>query len=86
MITLNKCPCCGKAVVTIRVHDDEGNYQGELGCEYEKNPWSGLSYALHHDGWGECLLATDGDYEVMGGILFDTAEEAAEMWNRMAKD
>ena len=22
-------------------------------------PWSGLSYALHHKGWGDCLLCTD---------------------------
>ena len=33
-------------------------------------------YALHHDGWGECPLCTDGAYSTMGGMLFDTAEEA----------
>lgn len=69
------CPFCGKEI-RICVHDDEGNYRGELECEYESDPWSGLSYALHHDGWGECLLCTDGRNEVMGGILFDSPDEA----------
>lgn len=80
---LKPCPFCGRTdAVTISVCDDEGNYHGELGCEYESDPWSGLSYALAHEGWGTCLLCTDN--EVMGGILFDTAAEAAEAWNRRA--
>lgn len=78
---LKPCPFCGRTdAVTIRVCDDEGNYHGELGCEYESDPWSGLSYALVHEGWGTCLLCTSN--EIMGGILFDTAGEAAEAWNR----
>ena len=72
------CPFCGKKSLFIGVHDDEGNYHGPLGCEYENDPWSGLSYALHHEGWGECILCTSGTYGVMGGILFDTAQEAAD--------
>lgn len=78
-ITLKKCPFCGKKAVYIGVCDDEGNHHGELGCEYESDPWSGLSYALFHAGWGECILCTNDD--VMGGVLFDTAEEAADAWN-----
>lgn len=71
-----KCPICEKDALFVGVHDDEGNYHGLVGCDYESNPWSGLSYALHHEGWGECPLCTDGEYSPMGGMLFDTAEEA----------
>ena len=71
-----KCPICKKDALFVGVHDDEGNYHGLVGCEYENDPWSGLSYALHHEGWGDCPLCTDGAYSTMGGMLFDTAEEA----------
>lgn len=71
-----ECPICKKKAVFVGVHDDEGNYHGDLGCEYENAPWSGLSYALHHEGWGDCPLCTDGAESTMGGMLFDTAEEA----------
>ena len=71
-----KCPICKKDALFVGVHDDEGNYHGLVGCDYESDPWSGLSYALHHEGWGECPLCTDGEYGPMGGMLFDTAEEA----------
>ena len=71
-----ECPICKKRVLFVGVHDDEGNYHGLMGCEYENAPWSGLSYALHHDGWGDCPLCTDGAYSAMGGMLFDTAEDA----------
>ena len=75
--TINmECPICKKKVLFVGVHDDEGNYHGLVGCEYENDPWSGLSYALHHEGWGDCLLCTDGAYSTMGGMLFDTAEDA----------
>lgn len=70
------CPFCGQKTLFVGVHDDEGNYHGLVGCEYENDPWSGLSYALHHEGWGDCPLCTDGAYNTMGGMLFDTAEEA----------
>lgn len=78
-IKLKNCPFCGKQAVYIGACDDEGNYHGQIGCEYESDPWSGLSYALMHKGWGECILCTND--EVMGGVLFDTAEEAADAWN-----
>lgn len=70
------CPFCGQKTLFVGVHDDEGNYRGPVGCEYENDPWSGQSYALHHEGWGDCPLCTDGAYSTMGGMLFDTAEEA----------
>lgn len=85
MAELKPCPFCKKNAVFIGVHDDEGNYHGQLGCDYESNPWSGLSYALHHEGWGDCILCTDDTEQLMGGVLFDTAEEAAEEWNRGAE-
>lgn len=47
-----ECPICKKKAVFVGVHDDEGNYHGLMGCDYEDAPWSGLSYALHHEGWG----------------------------------
>lgn len=71
-----ECPICKKKVVFVGVHDDEGNYHGPVGCEYENDPWSGLSYALHHEGWGDCPMCTDGAYSTMGGMLFDTADDA----------
>ena len=71
-----ECPICKKKALFVGVHDDEGNYHGRVGCEYESDPWSGLSYALHHEGWGDCPLCTDGADSTMGGMLFDTAEEA----------
>ena len=86
MEELKRCPFCGKNAVYIGVCDDEGNFHGRLGCEYEQDPWSGLSYDLHHEGWGECILCTDGDNQSMGGVLFDTAEEAVEAWNKRYKE
>lgn len=83
---MHECPFCGKDVVYIGVHDDEGNYKGEIGCEYESDPWSGLSYAIHHKGWGDCLLCTDGNNGELGGILFDTPEEALAAWNKCVKE
>lgn len=70
------CPFCGQKSIFVGVHDDEGNYKGRPGCEYESDPWSGLYYAIHHDGWGECILCTDAHDLPLGGCFFDTAEEA----------
>lgn len=81
MSELKPCPFGADHKVWIAVHDDEGNHHGPLGCEYESDPWSGLSYGLHHEGWGTCPLCTDDGWETMGGMLFDTSEEAAEAWN-----
>ena len=66
------------------VHDDEGIYRGELGCAYESDPWSGLSYGIHHDGWGECLLRTDDTNGVTGGILFDTLQNARDAISKLS--
>ena len=81
-----KCPFCGEKKIYIGVHDDEGNYHGSVGCEYESDPWSGLCYGLHHAGWGECILCTDDTWNVMGGMLFDTAEEAIDVLERRNGD
>ena len=72
------CPFCGKNEIHVAVCDDEGNIHGFIGCEYEDDPWSGLGYVLIHDGWGECILCTDGDQGCLGGIIFDTPDEAVE--------
>lgn len=86
MNELKPCPFCERIdAVFIGVHDDEGNYHGELGCDYESNPWSGLSYGLHHKDWATCLLCTDGYESSMGGMLFDTVEEATKAWNKGVK-
>lgn len=79
---LHVCPFCKKDVVYIGVHDDEGNYKGRIGCEYESDPWSALTYGIQHEGWGECILCTDGDNETLGGLVFDTLEEAVDEWNK----
>ncbi len=85
MTDLKPCPFCGKSAY-IGVHDDEGNFKGDVGCEYESNPWSGVSYGLHHDGWGDCFCCTDGNLEILGGVLFDTKEEAIKAWNGRVND
>ena len=81
MSKLKPCPFGKDHKVWIGVHDDEGNFHGAIGCEYESDPWSGLSYGLHHDGWGDCPLCTDDESETMGGMLFDTPDDAAKAWN-----
>ena len=82
--TMYRCPFCGEDKLHIGVHDDEGSYRGELGCAYELAPWSGLSYGIHHDDWGECILCTDGVNETMGGILFDTPQEARDEISKLS--
>ena len=69
------CPICKKKVLFVGVHDDEGNYHGWLDVNM-KTTHERLSYALHHEGWGDCPMCTDGAYSTMGGMLFDTAEDA----------
>lgn len=75
---LKPCPFCNKPV-RIVVCDDEGNIHGDIGCNYEKTPWSGLQYGIAHDGWGECFASSDGD--VLGGILFNDVKSLVEQWN-----
>lgn len=74
---LRECPFCHQKMVYIAVYDSEGNYHGELGCDYEHEPWSSLSYALHH-GLSDCLLCGE---DSIGYLLFDTEKEAADYWN-----
>ena len=83
MTDLKPCPFGADHKVWIGVHDDEGNYHGTIGCEYEADHWSGITYALHHGGWGDCPLCTAGEGDCMGGMLFDTPEDAAKAWNIM---
>lgn len=86
MKELKPCPFCGgKAVIQIR--DDEGNLHDE---EYEKEPWSGLSYTIghYHEDNENCPIA---GYEIdegqMGGVyLYDTRENAIEAWNRRVNE
>jgi hypothetical protein len=76
------CPFCG-GHARIGDFDDEGNYHPR---EYEKDPWSGLSFALLHDekdADDSCPIATH-DGELLGMFLYDTRTEAAAAWNRRA--
>ena len=86
MSELKPCPFGADHKVWIGVHDDEGNFHGKIGCEYESDAWSGLSYGLHHDGWGDCPLCTDGESETMGGMLFDSIDAAAKAWGTRSSD
>ena len=45
-----------------------------------------MFYALHHEGWGDCILCTDGEEQTMGGVLFDTIDEAVDEWNGTPKE
>lgn len=80
MTALKPCPFANGGETRVVVCDDEGNIHGDLGCEYEQDPWSGLSYGLIHiHEHGNCLIQQE--YELLGGFTFDTAEEAIEAWN-----
>lgn len=82
-IKLKPCPFCG-GEVKIVVCDRIGNLCPE---EYENDPSPrlGLGYML------EYAIKDKGDYscpiahqrgEVLGAIIYDTREEAAELWNK----
>ena len=79
------CPFCNKNAIFVGIHDDEGNYHGEVGCSYEAKPYSGLFYALHHEGWGDCVLCTSAEDTTMGGMLFLSAEAAIATLNKYRK-
>lgn len=76
---LEPCKCGGR--IWVGVHDDEGDYKGEIGCEYESDPWSGICYGLHHDGRIGCVSNTEGKECVMGRVLFGSEQSAINAWN-----
>ncbi|MEK5479918.1 hypothetical protein NYE70_23770 [Paenibacillus sp. FSL R5-0407] len=78
---LKPCPFCGGEVKII-VSDAEGNMRDE---EYEKDPWSGLSYKLQHDHEENdgCPIATYEDDGIgLGVYLYDSRDEASTAWNK----
>lgn len=77
---LKPCPFCG-GQAHIVVSDDEGNLHDE---EYEKNPWSGLTYGIQHiyEDYPRCPIAKyECDDAIMGVILYESREEAIRNWN-----
>ena len=84
MITksLKPCPFCG-GKVEIQIRDAEGNLGDE---EYEKDPWSGLTYSIGHYTGGNpnCPIATYKE-DIVGVYLYESKNEAIETWNRRIK-
>lgn len=89
MDELKPCPFCG-GIPDIGTFDDEGNSHIEL--EYEKEPWSGLTYGIIHDDTNandedfDCPIAVADIGRPIGRFLYDTREEAIEAWNRRMND
>lgn len=79
-----KCPWCGGNILIV-VCDDEGNLHEE---GYEKDPWSGLGYQLYHDVTtcpnkdDICPIARHMGEGILGTWIYDSREEAIEVWNR----
>lgn len=73
------CPFCG-GEVSVVVVDEEGNIRDE---EYERDPYSGLSYAVAHDDPnGACPIAT---YDGPLPWLYDSRDSVSHVWNRRAE-
>ncbi|WP_121614764.1 Lar family restriction alleviation protein [Virgibacillus halodenitrificans] len=72
------CPFCG-GKANIVVSDDEGNDRNE---EYEKDPWSGLTFKLNHDEETnkDCPIANF-EEDHIGVYLYETRDEAIKSWN-----
>lgn len=76
---LKPCPFC-EGEVSVVVLDDEGNIRDE---EYERDPYSGLRYAVAHDDPnGACPIAT---YDEPLPWLYDSRDGVAHVWNRRAE-
>jgi len=79
--SLKPCPFCG-GEADFGISDREGNSRDE---EYEKDPWSGLSYTIEHvhEANSGCPIAQyECDGAMMGVYLYDSREEAAAAWNK----
>lgn len=77
-----KCPFCG-GEVHIVVCDDDANIHREKG--YEEDPCNGLGYVLIHKQEDVpnniyCPIATYADEDFIGGLIYDTREEAVKIW------
>lgn len=79
---IKPCPFCG-GKVEIQIRDAEGNLRDE---EYEKDPWSGLTYSIgHYTGDNpNCPIATY-KKEIVGVYLYESKNEVIEAWNRRIK-
>lgn len=79
MSELKPCPFCGSEVSVV-ILDDEGNIKDK---EYERDPYSGLCYAVAHDDPnGTCPIAT---YDEPLPLLYDSRDDVAHVWNSRAE-
>lgn len=76
---LKPCHFCG-GKTSLAVNDAEGNLRDK---EYERDPWSGLSYTIQHleEDYNDCPIANF-DGESVGTLLYDSREEAIKTWNK----
>ena len=86
MDKLKPCPFCGGSAKIV-LCDDEGSLHDE---DYALRPYSGVGFMIRHtyEENPQCPIAR---YEVDGGIvggvyIYDTKEQAAEVWNRRYSD
>ena len=82
---LRPCPWC-KKVPKIQLTDAEGNFRSE---SYLDDSYSGVGYALVHmteDPDDKCPIATVDEETILGGMIYDTEEEAIDAWNRREGD
>lgn len=80
---LRRCPFCGGRAEVIAcdlecvIVGGEDNGLTDDGVHY------GISHPCDDD--GSCIVATfDGLFQIVGGWLYDTPEEAAAAWNQRA--
>ena len=79
---LKPCPFCG-GEISITIRDSEGNHHDK---EYEKDPWSGLSYSINHpESINKGCPIANHDEESVGIFLYDTREGLIKAWNRRTK-